>query len=193
MGAKHSAKQDDEVYNTYSKFRDRWTLSGWLNLWCEIYTRINDIFNTENKIPIVELGCGSGQFAEMLKYFKLINWENYKGYDHSKVAISIAKEKLGEEFDFYVQDIEKMKPNMFFPGKNLIVSLEGLEHVDDYAVLSRIPQGSTIIASVPDCDSKSHIRFFKNVAQVEDRYKKYIKLEYIHMFQYFYILKGDIL
>lgn len=194
MGIKFTAEDNNRVYKLYPKFKDKWTLSNWLNLWCEVYIKINNINKQENDhpyktLPIIELGCGTGQFAEMMSYLGVINPNNYRGYDFSDYAISIARSKC-RDLDFIIQDIEQIKPDIFFKGKNLVIMLEVLEHCDDFEVLSKIPNGSIVLASVPDFDAQDHIRHFSNVDEVTERYSKYLDLEYCYKFQNFYIFKG---
>ena len=52
-----------------------------------------------------------------------------------------------------------------------ILCTEVLEHVvDDVSVLERIPKGKQVLATVPNFDYESHVRFFANVGEVRDRY-----------------------
>jgi 2-polyprenyl-3-methyl-5-hydroxy-6-metoxy-1,4-benzoquinol methylase len=56
---------------------------------------------------------------------------------------------------------------------NLFILLEVLEHVnDDMKLLSTLPSGSRVIFSVPNYDSKAHVRFFGSAGDVIQRYQK---------------------
>jgi len=52
-----------------------------------------------------------------------------------------------------------------------VVCTEVLEHiVDDVPVLERIPRGKHVLATVPDFDYVSHVRFFATAGEVRARY-----------------------
>ena len=99
---------------------------------------------------ILELGCGTGQFAQML-------WDRglkcYKGIDFSALAIEIAKRKSPQAFEV---------GNVFdanYEGFNTVVVMEVLEHIeDDLQLIGCIPEGMNIIFSVPNFIDPSHVR-----------------------------------
>lgn len=119
-------------------------------------------------LKIIEIGCGSGQFAGMLFDNGYIN---YIGYDFSAVAIDLAK-KRNPEFcgNFLVQDIREVNFSDPF-NTGLYVCFEVLEHLkDDIGILKSLPQGSTLLFSVPNFDSFNHVRKFNGLKDIVERY-----------------------
>ncbi|MEC0685312.1 SAM-dependent methyltransferase, partial [Bacillus haynesii] len=54
---------------------------------------------------------------------------------------------------------------------HVFVLLEVLEHIEkDKAFLSSLPQGSDMVISVPNYDSRAHVRHFKHIDEVIERY-----------------------
>ena len=132
---------------------------------------------------ILELGCGTGQFAQLL-------WEHgfreYMGIDFSPKAIEIARSLSPQVFE--VNDCTSYNPPEEF---DCVVTLEVLEHIeDDLHTLSCIRNGMSVIFSVPRFDDPAHVRFFKSKDEVQERYKKLIKIDDLMKYQNWYIAKG---
>ena len=112
----------NKIYRESSEYKLHYKESVYYQMWKIIILLIPD------KTPIIELGCGTGQFAQIC----IDAGKNYShGYDFSLEAIMIAKEKglnvckLG--------DIMKIKI-----GNCIIVCLETLEHIRDFKVIKNI-------------------------------------------------------
>jgi 2-polyprenyl-3-methyl-5-hydroxy-6-metoxy-1,4-benzoquinol methylase len=122
------------------------------------------------KESILDLGCGSGQFAQLA----IKNRMKYAlGIDFSKVAIDWAKERNRKNEDcFLCEKIESFKD---YDNFDVIVILETLEHVnDDIEIIMSIPRGKHVILSVPSFSLQCHVRHFKTQESAIDRYSKYI-------------------
>ena len=189
MGVKFTAEQNNQVYREHKNFGEKWTYSTWLPLWGELAELIVKVKDKQPKIPIVELGCGTGQFAEMLDALHIINNTNYKGFDYSDVAVSIAKTKLNN-YNFQTKDVEIANKNIYSKGLNLIVVSEVLEHLDDIAALSRVKNGSIVLASVPNFDAVDHIRHFNSETEVIERYSTLLDIQFCYSFHNYYIFQG---
>lgn len=119
---------------------------------------------------IVELGCGSGQFANML--FDE-GFENYVGYDFSSVALARAVELNPLKRDCFQQ--KDIRGLAWPPAVEAVIIFEVLEHlVDDVAVIKEVPSGSKVIFSVPNFDSFNHVRKFENLPAIIARYGAYL-------------------
>lgn len=127
------------------------------------------IGKNEKNITICEIGCGSGQFANMLFDY---GYTNYMGIDFSGQAIELAKKANPQYTDkfvcqnafAYLESNKKLEISVF-------VLLEVLEHVNqDRELLNMLPAGCTVIFSVPNFKSFNHIRVFDNLVSIQSRY-----------------------
>ena len=164
----------NKIYRESSEYKLHYKESVYYQMWKIIILLIPD------KTPIIELGCGTGQFAQIC----IDAGKNYShGYDFNLEAITIAKEKglhvckLG--------DITKV-----IIGDAIIVSLETLEHTRDFKVIENIGLGKEFLFSLPDFNDPAHVRYFHSINNIVDRYKNVIKFEHIQHFQKWFICKG---
>lgn len=123
---------------------------------------------------ILEIGCGAGQLAKMLIYggFKYV-----KGFDFSKEAIKLCKANLPSEYHdkFIIGNV--YEEDVYQEDFNTVICCEVFEHLDDdVEVLSNIKKNSKIIFTVPNFDSKSHVRFFKTREEIKERYQDVVKI-----------------
>ena len=134
------------------------------------------IFLIGEKETIFEIGCGSGQFADMATD----HGYNYFGFDFSYQAIKIAKSLRLSCAIFTVANILDWKE---FPHMDIYIIFEILEHIkDDIGILKRIPKGKPVLFSVPNFDYASHLRVFKDSAEILKRYSNLIKIKDIYKF-----------
>lgn len=128
---------------------------------------------------ICELGCGSGQFANMLFDH---GYMEYTGIDFSSQAIELAKKANSCYADQFVCENvfsylwkEKNKDSLF-------VLFEILEHINkDVELCNRIPKGSIIIFSVPNFKSFNHVHTFANLDSVQSKYKMFHIEKYLSL------------
>lgn len=143
--------------------RNHYSQSHYYFLWAVIVDRLK---KSEPNF-ILDIGCGPGQFANLL----LDNgFTNYCGLDFSQRRIKLAQD-LCPSFEFLVadiftSDILEQKPY------DTVIALEFLEHVqDDLQVLNRVREGTLILASVPNFQSPGHVRWFADEQDVFGRYQ----------------------
>ncbi len=116
---------------------------------------------------VLEIGCGAGQLAELLADQGL---ERYVGFDFSAEAIKLARARC-PQLDFRVEDARRTGL-LDDASYDTIVCTEVLEHIeDDLQVVESIPSGRRVLATVPNFDSLSHVRFFENAEEAEARYR----------------------
>lgn len=125
---------------------------------------------------VLELGCGTGQFADMLKENKKCE---YIGIDLNEEWINFAKENYDMDFrvmDIFQVDWQKTKVNT-------VVAFQVFEHLaKDRELIKRIPRGTKIIFSVPNFWSKDHVRVYPDKRSIKDRYSTLMKIRSIDRF-----------
>lgn len=123
----------------------------------------------ESGSSVVELGCGTGQFAELLYS---IGISKYRGYDWSSVGIAKCRERCPSLF-FEVRNICFDIPNI--SSEEIVIASEFLEHIPcDLGLLSQIPSKTSLIISLPLGMCSSHLRCFPTIESVKIRYEPVI-------------------
>ena len=161
----------DEVYSSGGSnkmYFKKYTESPYYFTW-----KIALSFLKEKSLSVLDIGCGPGQFAEMLFDSGI---KNYIGFDFSKQAIEMAKKtNLENSEKFFVEDI--FKTDIFNNEFDVYFCFEVLEHIDnDLGVFDKVPSGKEMICSVPNYNSKGHVRVFKSAQKVVDRYSKVLNI-----------------
>ena len=159
------------------------------DLWKQSLTWIKEIDNPN----VFEIACGCGQFANMLFDNSI---RAYAGIDFSNIAISMAKENNKEHADlFYVGNV--LKSERLDAYYNIVIMFEALEHIEcDLDLLNRIKKNSTLILSVPNFPSESHVRYFESKEDIVKRYGSIMDIKVIHEFpigrmgNLIYLIKG---
>jgi len=152
-----------EYYKNYTESSD-------YNSWKVVLNWIKSVDNPR----IIEIGCGPGQFAQMLfdnDFF------NYRGIDFSRTAIEMAQSRNSEFASAFTIDNADTS-SIYHDDYSVAVMLEFLEHVqDDLKIISNIAENTTIIFSVPSFPSASHVRWFDNLESVIARYENQIAID----------------
>lgn len=127
---------------------------------------------------VLEFGCGTGQFAEML-HKKKEKEVMYLGVDFSQEAILQAK-KRNYGMNFLCDDVF----NIYIPLIDTLVAFELLEHIEqDVKLVKRFPKDKKIVFSVPNFSAANHYRYFTNKSDIKKRYGaiKIDKIEEFHL------------
>lgn len=134
----------------------------------------------EEKCPrVIDIGCGPGQFANLLFDNEIVD---YKGIDFSSEAIKLAKLRNEKYSDLFFIDDAYMS-NIYYGDYNIAILFEVLEHIqDDLRILRKIRSGAKVLFSVPNFQSKSHIRVFNNGEEIINRYNNIIEIDKIYTF-----------
>lgn len=133
------------------------------------WTVIVDRMLRTNIKSVLDIGCGTGQFAALLRDK---GFTNYHGLDFSSKRVEYAQ-AIVPEFSFSVADV--FTTNLFQSfDYDAVVCTEVLEHINrDTDVILRLRQGTRFYGSVPNFPSASHVRYFSTCLEVEKRYKEY--------------------
>ena len=150
--------------------RDRyWTQHYARSPYYFLWTVIADRIARSRASSILEVGCGSGQLAALLRDKGV---RTYHGLDFSAKRIAHAR-KLSPSFGFSVADA--LETDLFDTvDYDMVLSTEFLEHVEgDTVVIQKIRSGTKFVGTVPDFPSKAHVRHFRDTDEVMARYGTY--------------------
>jgi 2-polyprenyl-3-methyl-5-hydroxy-6-metoxy-1,4-benzoquinol methylase len=151
----------DDAYGAVDEYTKPYSESRYLPVWEAICERIPE------GASVLEVGCGSAQFAKMIHDRAIPR--TYVGFDFSRAAIELARKNLpGKRLE-----VDDARTTDLFTSVDYdtVVCTEVLEHiVDDVPVIQRIPKGKRVLATVPNFDYESHVRFFANTDEVRARY-----------------------
>ena len=166
-GVEQPPEYYDERFLLGGHWRQHYTESRYYPLWAVIVDRIQQV----NPELILDVGCGTGQFANLLHDKKIAR---YIGVDFSPARIEWAR-KICPEYRFEVEDVF-VSNTIENANADCVVLLEFLEHVEnDVEILQRIKEGTYVIASVPNFPGIGHVRYFKSVAEVRERFASHFR------------------
>ena len=157
------------IYRTSEKYHLHYKDSRSYVLWTQVIMFVKQFAHPK----ILEIGCGTGQFAHYL-YDEGFN--NYHGVDFSSEAIESAKKIVDQSFA--VGDCRNS--NVFSRDYDLVIAIEVLEHIkNDHNVIANIKEGTDIIFSLPTFKDPAHVRRFKKARAIEKRYYPDINIKKI--------------
>lgn len=184
MGELKDCTYYDDIYLIRHGYSVKYTQSEYYMLWLEVCKLLSKVYK-KNDI-ILEIGCGSGQFANML--FDL-SYYNYIGIDFSKIAIEKAKiinpNMLFKCVDVINDDIKNI-------SYDIVICLETLEHLDDIKLLDKLKQNTYLLFTVPDFNDPAHVRYFSSVNEIITRYTHKILFDTIDKFGKYFICSGRV-
>ena len=135
--------------------------------------------------PLLEVGCGNGEFAEML-HAKYPETE-YSGIDIQMSKIEKDRTRVPEwRNDFHCMDI--LEHSEYLRPASTVVCFQTLEHLgteagdEDVQLLKRMTSGTKIIFSVPNFKSRDHKRWFSMLGWFQ-RYSNILWFDRIHVYR----------
>lgn len=173
------------IMNIYDEMFSTGGFEGVYDLPCKwqcyypLFKRVLSIIKNKQYVnSILEVGCGTGAFAEIvLDRSSLL----YKGFDFSEVSIEKARKRTGRTNLFFVADATDPLPYSYSKiNYDCIVCTEVLEHIEnDIRVVENWNKGLYYVFSVPNFDSKYHVRHFTCEEDVARRYERYLDIDEI--------------
>jgi len=153
----------DATFNESKHWKQHYTKSHYYPLWTVIADRIRHL----NIRSILDIGCGPGQIACLVRDLGV---EKYVGLDFSPARITRAR-SVCPEYKFIATDIFECdileKSNY-----DCVLIMEFLEHIEkDIELIRKIPAGTQIIATVPNFPAAGHVRHFHSIEDVKSRYE----------------------
>ncbi len=164
-GREESAGWYDEMFARNAMYAKPYEQSHYYFLWSVIVDRIR----RANLGRILEIGCGPGQLAT---YLLERGVQQFTGLDFSSQAIEMAR-RNAPAGRFVVGDARM--PEIYVQTEHdAIICTEVLEHIDDdLVVVSRFLPGKRCFCSVPNFAYESHVRHFRDAAEVAERYGRF--------------------
>jgi SAM-dependent methyltransferase len=166
-GKERDADWYDRSFDNSEHWREHYSKSKYYFIW----TVIADRLIAEDTKFVLDIGCGPGQLATVLRD---VGIEKYHGLDFSAKRIDWAH-RICPQFSFSVEDA--FETDIFFElDYDTVVCTEFLEHIErDLEVIARIRCGTRFLATVPNFPYSSHVRHFENVDQVRVRYQPFFE------------------
>lgn len=161
-GIEQPAAFYDESFRAAEHWHHHYTKSRYYSLWAIIADRVCN----SGSISVLDIGCGPGQVACLLRDKGL---KKYVGLDFSPARISQAH-RVCPEYEFVVANIfesDLIETSQY----DCLLLMEFLEHVkDDTSVIARIRPETRVLATVPNFPATGHVRHFADIAEVQARY-----------------------
>ena len=148
-------------------------------IYADVWKEIVNILKNIKKLDIIDFGCGNGQFSRYIQNKLDIN--KYIGYDFSNFAINYAnKNNKNINFTYEIKNFNNMeKINL---TNKTFICLEVLEHINnDLNIIKKMTSESEFVFSVPNYNSKGHVRIFKDKSEIYKRYDKLLNIENINI------------
>lgn len=121
---------------------------------------------------VVDLGCGTGRFLHSLH--EANHYAAKLGVDFSTAALDEAERYLRKHktnAELTECDLRDWTADPDRAANTVYVCLETLEHLeDDRDLVGRIPPGHRFVFSVPNYESKAHLRTFGHAGEVWERF-----------------------
>ena len=158
-----SAEWYDRAFEEADDYSAHYSKSSYYSSWTVIIDRIRQAGSKS----ILEIACGPGQLACALRETGLL--DAYTGFDFAEKRVAAAR-RVCPEFRFEVADafVTTLFDDVPY---DTVISTEFLEHItDDIGVIRRIKPGTRLIGTVPNYPYTSHVRHFRDVAEVAERY-----------------------
>ena len=161
---------DAHWYDANYRVSENYAAPYWASEYLFLWSVLADRIRSAKAGRVLDIGCGSGQFASCL--FALTPIEAYTGLDFSAQAVAMAQ-RACPQGRFVVGDATKTTIYDDTPH-DILTCTEMLEHVPaDHDVVARFKTGMRCICTVPNFPDPTHVRYFTSADEVADRYRAF--------------------
>lgn len=172
MSTPKEADYYDALYETTEEYRRNYKHSRYFVLWSQLLKFIRGLSAAAPAPEILEIGCGNGRFAA---YLFDEGYTAYHGFDFSPKAVEFARRTSPQSFS--IGDALAEEP--YRREYDTAVASEVLEHLDDFAVLDRLREGTAVVFSLPTFDDPAHLRRFTSPRRIVARYYDRVDIQEI--------------
>jgi trans-aconitate methyltransferase len=135
--------------------------------WRPLYDHVLTLMPEDRTVRICDIACGTGRMAKLLWRN---GYHNYVGFDFSLERIKEARHYVPEA-SFHHLDAFSDEARALSRQADVAIITDTLEHLEqDLELISVLPKGMLVIGSVPNFDSKAHVRMFDGPDTVFERY-----------------------
>ena len=160
-------EQKADFYDASFSSNPDWALHYTASPYYFVWTVLIDRIRRRAAPRILEIACGPGQLARAIH--DAVPVASYVGLDFSSVAIALAR-RANPDLDFRCDDA-LTTTLLAASDYDLVVCTEFLEHVEsDRDVIGRARRGAMFLGTVPNFPYVSHVRHFRDVNEVSQRY-----------------------
>ncbi len=169
--SKEGRERGPEFYDRTFLHREHWRRHYTESRYYALWTVIADRIARAGVTSVLDIGCGPGQVASLLRDKGL---PRYLGIDFSPERIEQAK-RICPEFEFVLADAFETDLLSAY-DYDAVVCTEFLEHVKrDEEVLDKIRAGTRFYGTVPSFPGPSHVRHFEDAQEVMERYGRHFQ------------------
>jgi len=151
---------------------EKYLKSKWFKKYLPLYKSAVEYLPAVDKCgTIIDLGCGVGYLAKVL--FEK-GYTKYIGIDFSSAMLEEAKKQI-PKVTFILGDLRSKEIHEFFKQYKIFIILETLEHIEkDLDIIKDISCGSLVVFSVPSFNSRFHVRYFKDIDEIIERFGSFL-------------------
>lgn len=202
MGKEQPARYYDTAYAGSMSYSKPFNHSYYYPMWKKIMAGSPNLPGIGPTSSVLDLGCGPGQFAQAAYHHGI---SRYLGIDFSKTACQMAQKALYSIIQDRETNYTIMHHDLFTVDYKALAAglpdihvtcLETLEHLtNDQALVTQLSKslpGRPITITVPSFDDVSHVRYFRDLKSISDRYSPLLQDFKVEVFSKWFIITGQL-
>jgi 2-polyprenyl-3-methyl-5-hydroxy-6-metoxy-1,4-benzoquinol methylase len=172
-GTEHEERERDATWydSHFSSDPEKYCQPYYYSPYYFLWSIIADRVRRDGIRRVLEIGCGPGRLCAYLRDQGL---KEYIGLDFSARAIEFAR-LAAPDVPFVIGDA-RTATIYHEVNYDLLICTEVLEHVEeDLRIVANFRPGRRCIGSVPNFSDPSHVRYFRDAAEVTARYARFFQ------------------